>query len=74
MKPSDPAYWMLKDKFTSTPVVYRSGCYICDDKEYAMMGLPLCYKCLSCGEGHVPADDTICDDCGYDALPFDPQG
>ena len=60
MKPSDPAYWMLSDGVTSTPTVYRAGCYICDDPEFAQMGLPLCYPCVFCG-AHVPADDTVCD-------------
>ena len=35
MKPSDPAYWMLKDGFRTTPQVHRDGCYICDDPEFA---------------------------------------
>jgi hypothetical protein len=62
MKPSDPAYWMLSDEHTTTPVIYREGCYICEDPEFAQMGMPLCYKCSKC-QGHVPADDTVCDDC-----------
>lgn len=71
MKPSDPAYWMLKDGHTSTPTVHRDGCMICDDVEFAQMGLPLCKPCPQCTEkagenaGHVPADDEECDDCGY---------
>jgi len=60
MKPSDPAYWMLLDDFTSKPTVYNRDCYICTDPEFAQMGLPLCYKCSECG-AHVPADDNICD-------------
>lgn len=70
MKPNDPAYWMLSDGHTSTPEVHRDGCYICEDKEFAAMGLPLCKSCPACsakaGEpaGHVPADDENCDDCG----------
>jgi hypothetical protein len=60
MSPNDPAYWMLSDDFTSTPVTYNDSCYICNDREFAQMGLPLCYKCLIC-EAHVPADDHICD-------------
>lgn len=67
MDPSDPAYWMLSDGFTSTPTVFKRGCYICEDPEFAQMGLPLCYYCSECKTGHVPADDTICDDCGADA-------
>ena len=67
MKPTDPAYWMLFDDFTSTPVegIYRRFCYICNDPEFAQMGLPLCYPCMEC-KGHVAADDTVCDDCGID--------
>lgn len=65
MKPDDPAYWMLSDGVTTTPVVYSKDCYICNDDEYARMGLPLCRKCPKCG-GHIPADDSTCDGCGYD--------
>jgi hypothetical protein len=32
------------------------------------MGLPLCFKCERCN-GHVPADDSVCDDCGFDHQP-----
>lgn len=63
LPPSDPCQWMLKDDFTSHPTVYKKGCYICDDSEFAQMGLPLCYPCQFCG-GHVAADNTVCDDCG----------
>ena len=67
---TDPAAWMLHDGKTSTPVVFRSGCYICEDPEFAQMGLPLCSPCPACqqagrGDGHVPADEEECDDCGY---------
>lgn len=71
MKTDDPAYWMLKDGFTTVPSVHRDGCYICEDKEFAAMGLPLCKPCPRCTaggselKGHVPADDEECDDCGY---------
>lgn len=65
LKKDDPSYWMLLDDFTTTPVVHREGCYICEDPEFAQMGLPLCYKCPKC-EGHIAADDTVCDDCEYD--------
>ena len=63
----DKARSLLEDDFTSTPVegIYRESCYICRDPEYAQMGLPLCRKCPKCG-GHIPADDCICDDCGFD--------
>lgn len=64
MKPTDPAYWMLFDGKTSTPVVYRDYCYICRDPEFAQMGLPLCNLCPTCKTGHVAADDEECDDCG----------
>ena len=46
--PSDPAFWMLLDGHTSAPVVYREGCYICEDPEFAQMGLPLCRPCPEC--------------------------
>jgi hypothetical protein len=73
MKPDDPAYWMLLDDFTSTPIVHLDGCYICEDPEFAQMGLPLCRKCSQCvkagrGSGHIAADDTVCDVCGYDEI------
>lgn len=64
-QPEDPAYALLLDEVTSTPVIYRAGCYICNDPEYARMGLPLCEICVKC-KGHVPADDNMCDDCGFD--------
>lgn len=68
MRPDDPAYCLLTDDFKSTPTVYLRGCYICDDPEFAQMGLPLCYACRSC-KGHVPADDTVCSACGLDQDP-----
>lgn len=71
MKPGDPAYWMLEDDHTTTSVVFREGCYICEDPEFAQMGLPLCRACEACekagrGKGHIAADDVGCDDCGED--------
>lgn len=66
-QPDDPAYKLLQDDYTSTPVVHKTGCYICEDPEFAQMGLPLCRKCSKCG-GHIPADDCVCDDCGYDEM------
>lgn len=68
MKTSDPAYFLLADDRVSTPEVFKAGCYICEDPEFARMGLPLCSKCPLCG-GHVAADDTACDTegCTYDA-------
>jgi hypothetical protein len=68
--PSDPAYSLMTDSFTSTPAIHREGCYICEDPEYAQMGLPLCRLCPKCS-GHVPADDDTCDDCGHVESPED---
>ena len=65
----DPCYFMLSDGITSTPTVFKEGCYICEDKEFAMMGLPLCYKCKGCN-GHVAADSDTCDDCGENQEQF----
>jgi len=45
------------------------GCYICQDPEFALMGMPLCRKCPACG-GHVQADDTVCWQCGLDDQVF----
>lgn len=72
MRKDDPAYWLLergvKDPSKrSVSTVYNNGCYICRDPEFALMGLPLCYPCVVCGE-HVPADDCICDN-GHDNRP-----
>lgn len=66
MNPDDKAFWMLTDGHRSTPVVHRRGCYICEDPEFAVMGLPLCRPCpWKCGpDGHCPADDEGCDNCG----------
>ena len=47
----------------SEPTVYSSECYICNDPDFAQMGLPLCFSCSECG-GHCAADDPACDDCG----------
>jgi hypothetical protein len=76
LRPDDPCYWMLEQgradpSKRSTTTVYRDGCYICEDPEFALMGLPLCYSCNKCG-GHVAADDTVCNDCGFDHQP--PEG
>lgn len=70
MTPGDPAYWMLErgiadPSWRTTKTVHRDGCYICEDPEFSLMGLPLCYPCAACG-GHVAADDTHCDGCGAD--------
>jgi hypothetical protein len=73
MKKSDPAYWMLEQGLKdpskwSVTTVYDPDCYICRDPEFSLMGLPLCYPCNKC-QGHVPADDTICTECGHDNMP-----
>lgn len=69
-RPEDPAYELLYDSHKSTPKVHRKGCYICEDMEFARMGLPLCNPCCQCiakgTNGHIAADDGTCDDCGHD--------
>lgn len=69
-RPQDPAYHMLDGDHMSKQVVHRKGCYICEDREFARMGLPLCKRCCACAaqgkDGHIPADDPICDDCQHD--------
>ena len=60
MKPDDPAYWMLVDGIETIPTTHNKFCYICNDPEFAQMGLPLCYECVIC-DAHVPADDIECD-------------
>ena len=67
-KVSDPAYKLLEDDFTTTPVFNEFDCYICQDPEFSKMGLPLCYSCQFC-KGHVPADDPVCWDCGKEQGP-----
>lgn len=87
MRKDDPAYPMLQrgldvqaGKITDpnwiTPkTAHRDGCHICEDPEFALMGLPLCKPCPECSktamgsqgnDGHIPADDTVCSNCGYD--------
>jgi hypothetical protein len=70
LKVTDPCYWMLEEgrrdpSKRSKTTVHRAGCYICEDPEFALMGLPLCRPCPKCG-GHIAADDSRCDDCGAD--------
>lgn len=75
LRPDDPAYWMLEQgrkdpSKRSTTTVHDDDCYICNDPEFALMGLPLlglplCYPCKKCG-GHVPADDSVCTVCKHD--------
>ncbi len=60
---TDPAFQLLEDDVVSVPTFNREGCYICQDTEFAQMGLPLCYPCAFC-KGHVAADSTVCSDCG----------
>ena len=61
---TDAEKWLFDDPdISSTPTIYREGCYICDDPDFSRMGLPLCFACRFCG-GHVAADDDKCDDCG----------
>lgn len=65
LKKDDPAYWMLEQGLKdpskrSTTTVYKAGCYICEDPEFALMGLPLCYPCRDCG-AHVAADESVCE-------------
>lgn len=77
-QPHDPAYFLLKDGHASSTTVYHRGCYICEDPEFAQMGLPLCRECPECrkagrlapepnrGYGHVAADGGECSECGHD--------
>ncbi len=66
-QPQDPAYALLLDDHMTVPdkSIHRDDCYICEDPEFARMGLPLCHACYDC-DGHVPADDIYCWDCGKD--------
>lgn len=66
--PNDPAHFLLDNAPVTPQKVHRKGCYICEDREFARMGLPLCNRCCMCslpGWGHIPADDEQCDDCGH---------
>jgi hypothetical protein len=74
LRKDDPAYWMLEQGLKdpskrSVTTVYDANCYICQDPEFSLMGLPLCYPCDKCG-GHVPADDSVCTDCKFDNYPY----
>lgn len=53
-QPNDSAAWMVQ-KGLSDPaarsqqhVARRPGCYICEDPEFELMGLPLCRPCPVC--------------------------
>lgn len=93
MKSSDPAYWMLERGYAELAgtaentgwvterTIHKDGCYICEDHEFALMGLPLCSPCpvmvdgVECGE-HVPADDVECE-IGHNVMGeyrFDDEG
>lgn len=65
---------LYDDNYQSTPKVHRDGCYICEDPDYRRMGLPLCRRCINCSTkdkfGHIAADDTVCDDCGFDEQEY----
>lgn len=67
--PEDPAHFLLDKAPVTTQKVHRKGCYICEDREFARMGLPLCQLCCACAAldkvGHIPGDDAECDDCGH---------
>jgi len=57
------------ERWVTQTEAFSSKCYICNDPEFALMGLPLCKPCPNCQKhgkvGHVPADDEECTDCGY---------
>ena len=72
LNPSDPAFFMLLDKFVSHPVVHDQRCYICRDPEFAQMGMPLCTPCPAClrrqetcgaCEGQGGVNGEPCSDC-----------
>lgn len=62
------------DGYTSkSDAEHDDECYICNDPDFAQMGLPLCRKCDQCSKrgeplrpGHIPADDSTCTVCGTD--------
>jgi len=64
---ADEATWITpKD-------IHKDGCYICEDPEFALMGLPLCKPCPLCG-AHWAADDGQCDnECAVDGWYIDGQ-
>ena len=75
LKSNDPAYWMLEkglqDESWRTPThpeIYNPNCYICNDPEFALMGLPVCKPCPMCG-AHWAADDDECDE-GCDIMGY----
>lgn len=70
-KPDDPAFILLLDEHVTVPMVHDDRCYICNDPEFAQMGLPLCRPCPRCSQkagqsaGHVAADDSVCTVCDW---------
>ena len=65
MPSDDSAQFLIDMPYHSTPTIYSDSCYICNDPEFAMMGMPLCFACPECN-GHIAADDPDCE-CGYSA-------
>lgn len=74
---TDAEKLLYDDDYTSTPDpgVYDPNCYICNDPDFARMGLPLCRPCAKCqrdsgglAQGHVAADETVCSVCGHDDM------
>lgn len=64
---------LYDDPYTSSTTVHDDKCYICNDPDFARMGLPLCRECPKCKEGgvtlgHIAADDCECTVCGYDEM------
>lgn len=56
MAADDPAQAYMTGGHFSVPTVADPGCYICQDPEYAQMGMSLCMACPQCGN-HIPADE-----------------
>ena len=63
MPTTDPAQALITSQHLSVPSVYDPSCYICNDPEFALMGMTLCWACPDCG-GHVAADDGPECECG----------
>ena len=59
--PSDPLDF-LRDNviWTPEPNVWNDDCFICNDPDFARLGLPLCKECSICG-AHTAADCFTCD-------------
>lgn len=50
LKKNDPCYFLLEEGIKSEwkrsiTTVYNENCYICNDREYSLMGLPIYYPC-----------------------------